>query len=46
MRNLKFIKEYSDDTGSVDEGGLISDFTKDKVVKEFWDATYKLKNNE
>lgn len=40
------VKEYSDDTGSVDEGGLISDFTKDKVAKEFWDATYKLKNNE
>lgn len=39
-------KEFSDDTGSAEDGGLISDFTKDEVVKEFWDAAYSLKDNE
>lgn len=40
------VKKYSDDTGSVSDGGLISDFTKDSVVEEFWDASYKLKDGE
>lgn len=40
------VKKYSDDTGSVEDGGLISDFTKDSVVEAFWDASYKLKDGE
>ncbi len=39
-------KENSDDTASAGNGGLISDFTKDSVVSEFWDASYALKDGE
>lgn len=38
-------KEFSDD-GSSKDGGLISNFTKDGVVPEFWDASMKLKDGE
>lgn len=39
-------KENSDDTASASEGGLISDFSKDEVVTEFWDASLKLENGK
>lgn len=39
-------KEYSKDTGSASEGGLIKDFTKETVVAEFWNASYDLKDGE
>lgn len=39
-------KEHSDDEGTKDDGGLFSGFTKDDVVPEFWDASYKLENNQ
>lgn len=39
-------KKYSDDEGTKENGGLLSDFSKDSVVSEFWDASYKLKKNE
>ena len=42
-------KTYSDDTGSKDNGGLISNFTKTgstAVVEEFWNAAYNLENNK
>ena len=39
-------KANSDDEGTKDEGGLFASFTKDSVVAEFWDASYKLKNDE
>lgn len=39
-------KANSDDDGTKDEGGLFASFTKDSVVEEFWDASYKLKNGE
>lgn len=38
-------KEYSDD-GTASDGGLYADFTKQKVVSEFWDASYALKDGE
>lgn len=40
------VKEYSDDTGSKKEEGLIKDFTKGDVVDEFFEASTKLKDNE
>lgn len=40
------VKENSSDTGSVDEGGLISNFSKDSVVEAFWNASYALKDGE
>lgn len=40
------VKEYSDDTGSKDNEGLIENFTKGDVVDEFFEATLKLKNKE
>lgn len=40
------VKEYSEDTGSVDGDGLIENFTKGDVVDEFFDATKNLKDNE
>lgn len=40
------VKEYSDDTGSKDDEGLIKDFTKGDVVDEFFEATLNLKDNE
>lgn len=39
-------KANSDDEGTKDEGGLFAGFTKDGVVAEFWDASYKLKDGE
>lgn len=40
------VKEYSDDTGSKENEGLIENFTKGDVVDEFFEATLKLKNKE
>lgn len=40
------VKEYSDDKGSVEDEGLIKDFTKGDVVDEFFEATLKLKDDE
>lgn len=40
------VKEYSQDTGSVDSDGLIENFTKGDVVDEFFNATKDLKDNE
>lgn len=42
----KLAKENSEDDGTKEDGGLLSNFTKDSVVSEFWDATYKLKKNK
>ena len=39
-------KEYSDDEGTKEDGGLLENFSKDSVVTEFWDASYKLKDGE
>lgn len=40
------VKEYSEDTGSVDSDGLIENFTKGDVVDEFFNASVELKNDE
>lgn len=40
------VKENTSDTGSADDGGLISNFSKDSFVEEFWNATYALKDGE
>lgn len=40
------VKEYSDDTGSKENEGLIENFTKGDVVDEFFEATLKLKDGE
>lgn len=40
------VKEYSEDTGSVDGDGLIENFTKGDVVDEFFNAVKDLKNDE
>jgi foldase protein PrsA len=40
------VKKYSDDKGSKNDGGLISNFTKDSVVSEFFEASNELKNGE
>ena len=40
------VKEYSDDTASVEDGGLIKDFNSDSVVSEFFDAANKLENGK
>ena len=42
----KLAKKYSDDEGTASEGGLFSDFSKEDVVTEFWDASTKLKDGE
>lgn len=42
----KLAKEKSDDEGTKEDGGLLKDFSKDSVVSDFWDASYKLKKNE
>lgn len=39
-------KEYSDDEGTKEDGGLLENFSKDSVVTEFWDASVKLKDGE
>ncbi len=40
------VKKYSDDTGSVEDGGLIKDVSKDQHVKEFFEASLELKKGE
>ncbi len=39
-------KEYSDDTGSKDDGGNLGYFNKGDMVEEFEEAAYNLKVNE
>lgn len=43
---VDLVKEYSEDTASVPEEGLIADFDRDGVVTEFYDASLKLSDNE
>lgn len=40
------VKEYSKDEGSVDDEGLIENFTKGDVVDEFWDAVVNLEDGK
>lgn len=40
------VKEYSDDTGSVENEGLIENFTKGDMVDEFFEASIKLKDGK
>lgn len=40
------VKEYSDDTGSKKNEGLIENFTKGDMVDEFFNATLELKNGK
>lgn len=40
------VKEYSEDTGSVDSDGLIENFTKGDVVDEFFNAVKDLKDGQ
>ena len=40
------VGEYSEDTGSKENEGLIENFTKGDVVDEFWNATVALKDGE
>lgn len=40
------VKEYSEDEGSVDDEGLIENFTKGDVVDEFFNAVLDLKDGE
>lgn len=40
------VKEYSEDTGSVDSDGLIENFTKGDVVDEFFNSVKDLKDGE
>lgn len=40
------VKEYSEDTGSVDNDGLIENFTKGDVVDEFFNSVKDLKDGE
>ena len=40
------VKEYSEDTGSVDSDGFIENFTNGDVVDEFFQAVVGLKDNE
>ena len=42
----KLAKKYSDDEGTASEGGLFSNFTKEDVVAEFWNASIELKDGE
>ena len=42
----KLVKEYSEDTGSVEDDGLIENFTKGDVVDEFFNAVKDLKDDE
>lgn len=39
-------KEHSDDATTASEGGLYSNFEKDEVVEEFWNASVALKDDE
>lgn len=38
----KLAKEFSKDTGSASNGGVINNVVKDKYITEFWDAANKL----
>lgn len=40
------VSEYSDDEGSVEDEGLVENFTYGDVVDEFWNATEKLNDGE
>ncbi len=40
------VKKYSDDTASVEDGGLIKNITKDAYVEEFFDASLELKEGK
>lgn len=40
------VAEYSQDTGSKDNQGLVENFTKGEVADEFWDAVSNLNDNE
>lgn len=40
------VKEYSDDTGSVENEGLIENFTKGDMVDEFFEASIKLEDGK
>lgn len=42
----KLAKKYSDDEGTASEGGLFSNFTKEDVVAEFWNASAELKDGQ
>lgn len=39
-------KEYSDDTSTASEGGLLSGFTSNDVVEEFWNASINLEDGK
>lgn len=39
-------KKYSDDPGSKNQAGNLGPFTRDRMVKEFSDAAFKLKDGE
>ena len=39
-------EDNSDDTATYSKGGLIEDFSKKDVVKEFWETAYELKDGE
>lgn len=39
-------EDNSDDTATYSKGGLIEDFSKKDVVKEFWEASNKLEDGE
>lgn len=40
------VKEYSEDEGSIDDEGLVENFTKGDVVDEFWNAVEKLEDGK
>ena len=42
----KLVKEYSEDTGSNENEGLVENFTHGDVVDEFWDAVEGLKDGK
>ena len=42
----ELVKKNSDDTGTYSNGGLVENFTKSEVEKEFYEASYKLKDGE
>lgn len=42
----EYAKEYSDDTETYDNGGLIEDFQKKEVEEEFYNASAELKNGK
>lgn len=42
----ELVEKNSDDTATYSTGGLIEDFTKDKVEEAFYEAAYELKDGE